>query len=64
MRSAEEVARGVTFGSLGREIPRITLDLHLPAFKYTRGKHPYAWPPKHDAPVIDFKLPPPAQVAS
>ena len=46
LRSAEEIARALTrgFGVLGTEIPRITRDLRLPAFKYEGYLQGYAWP--------------------
>jgi hypothetical protein len=46
LRSAEELARDLTrgFGLLGTEIPRITRDLKLPAFKYEGYSQAFAWP--------------------
>jgi hypothetical protein len=43
--SAEEVARGLRGFAAGLEhIPRITKDLRLPAYSYTRCTGAYAWP--------------------
>jgi len=46
LRSAEELARALTrgFGVLGTEIPRITRDLRLPAFKYVGYSQAFEWP--------------------
>jgi hypothetical protein len=44
LASAEVIARGLRGLSDGTaNIPRITMDMRLPAFRYTR-RDPYAWP--------------------
>jgi hypothetical protein len=53
LRSAEEIARDLKqgFGLSGVEIPRITRDLRLPAFKHVKGDPPLMWPLR-EKPVI------------